>query len=109
MSGDYDDERDDISGYDDDERGDISGDNVRYGFRSQETIQYLFKIVEKVLMVMGEVDICLRPATIPPITQVTMIYCCPYLLIIVVFTKLFIVIQEVILVAMAEVVDLCLK
>ena len=50
-------------------------------------------------MVMGEVDLGIRPADIPPTIQVKMVHCCVYLLIIVVFTEVFIETKEVILVA----------
>ena len=60
-------------------------------------------------MVIGEVDIGFRPSTLPPITQLTMVYCCVYLLLIVVFTKFFMVIKVVIVVVMIEDAYLGLK
>ena len=62
----------------------------------------IFTIVEKVLVVMVEVDIGLIPATLTPITQVVMVYFFVYLLILVVFMKVLMVIKEVILVVMVE-------
>ena len=62
---------------------------VDLGFRRPDTL--LFKILEKVLMVMGEVNICLRPATITPITRVTMLGYCVYMFLLVVFTEVFMV------------------
>ena len=47
------------------------------------------EILKKVLMAIGEVGIGPRPATIPHITQVTMVDCCVYLLILVVLMILF--------------------
>ena len=58
----------------------------------------LLKFVEKVLTVMREVDIGLIPVTLPPITQVTEVDFCVYLLLLVVFTKVFIMMKEVIVV-----------
>ena len=43
----------------------------------------------KLLEVIGDVDIGPRPATLPPIKQVTMIYCCLYLFILFVLIILF--------------------
>ena len=40
----------------------------------------LFKITEKVLMVMVEVDIGLRPYSLPPITQVILLGCWVFML-----------------------------
>ena len=47
-----------------------------------------FTIVEKVLMVIVEVDIGILPATLPPITHMTMFNCCVYLMLLVVFSNL---------------------
>ena len=60
-------------------------------------------------MLMGEVDIGIRPSTLHPITQSTVSDCCVYLFILVVFIKLFIVIKDVIVVVTIEDVDLGLK
>ena len=65
--------------------------------------------MKKVLMVMVEVDKVIRPANIPPITQVTILYCCVYLFLIYMFTKVCMVIKEVILVLIVEDVYLCLN
>ena len=54
-------------------------------------------IVEKLLMLTGEVGIGTRTATITPTTQLTMVDCCIYLLLIVALTKLFTTMKEVIL------------
>ena len=52
-------------------------------------------VVEQVLMVMREVDIGLRPSTLPPITQVGMVDFWVDLFILVLFMKLFMVMIEV--------------
>ena len=41
-----------------------------------------FTITDKVLMVMVEVDIGLRPSPIPPIIQVSLVYCWIFLFIV---------------------------
>ena len=66
-------------------------------------------IVEKVLIMIREVVIGLRPATLHPITHVTMVDCCVYLLLLVLFTHVFTEMKEVIVVVMTEDVDLGLK
>ena len=58
---------------------------------------------------MVEVGIGLITATLIPITQVAMVDCCFYLLILVVFMKLFMPMKEAIVVVMMEDVDLGLK
>ena len=65
--------------------------------------------MKKVLMVMVDVDKVIRPANIPPITQVTILYCCVYLFLIYMLTKVCMVIKEVILVLIVEDVYLCLN
>ena len=67
------------------------------------------EILEKLLMVVGEVDIGLRPATPPPINQLIMVDYFVYLLLLVMFMKFFMKIKAVILVVMMEDVDLGLK
>ena len=52
-------------------------------------------IVEEALTVTGEAGIGLRPDTIPPITQLGMLECWVALLILVLFTKVFMVMKEV--------------
>ena len=54
----------------------------------------IFIIMEKVLMVIVEVYKGLMPANLPPIIQVNIVYCCVYLLLIVVFKKIFMTMQE---------------
>ena len=66
-------------------------------------------IVKTLLMVVGEVDMCPIPSTIPPMTQVTMVDCCVYLLIFVLFMKLVTTMKEVIVGVMMENVELGLK
>ena len=61
------------------------------------------------MIVIREVYIGSRPDTITPITQVTMVDCCVYLLIIVVFMKLFTTTKYVISGVMTEDLDLGLK
>ena len=66
-------------------------------------------IVEKVLMAIVEVDKGPIPATIPPITQVNMVYFCIYLFLLVLFMKFFMKMKELILVVMMEGMDLGFK
>ena len=61
------------------------------------------------MIVIREVYIGSRPDTITPITQVTMVDCCVYLLLIVVFMKLFTTTKYVISGVMTEDLDLGLK
>ena len=60
-------------------------------------------------MVIGDVDIGLKTANITTITQANMVDLCIYLLLLVVFMKLFMATKEVILVLIIEDVDLGLK
>ena len=69
----------------------------------------IFKTYNKVLMEMVGVEICLRPVTLTPINQVTVIYCWVYLLLLALLIKVFMLMNEVIVVVMMEVVDLFLK
>ena len=41
-----------------------------------------FKIMEKVLMVLGDVDICRRPAPLTPIIQASLLYCWVFLFVV---------------------------
>ena len=66
-------------------------------------------IMDKMLMVIGELDIGPRPDTLSTITQVTMVYCCVYLLLLMVFMDVLIKMKKVIVVVMMEDVDFCLK
>ena len=81
--------------------------DVDLGIKILATI--ILAIWEKLLMVMGEVDIGTRPDTLPPITQMIMVYCCIYLLIIVVTMIVFINIQCVIVGVIMEEVGVGLK
>ena len=45
--------------------------------------------LEKLLVVIGELDIGPRLATPPPITQLTVVYCCVYLVLIVMLMIVF--------------------
>ena len=82
-------------------------EDLDLGLNRPSTI--IFIIVEKVLVVLGYVYVGLRPATIPPITLVTMVYCCVYFLLLVVFTKVFMEKREVMVVLMMEYMDLGIK
>ena len=62
----------------------------------KRTATILFKIVEKVITFMGEVDIVIRPATLPPMTQVNMLDCCVCIFILFLLKKLSMVMKEVI-------------
>ena len=59
-----------------------------------------FKIVEKVLVVMVEVDISIIPDNIPTITQVGVVYWWVYPLLLFLFTTFLMVIKDVIIVVM---------
>ena len=59
-----------------------------------------FKIVEKVLVVMVEVDISIIPDNLPPITQVGVVYWWVYPLLLFLFTTFLMVITDVIIVVM---------
>ena len=59
-----------------------------------------FKIVEKVLVVMVEVDISIIPDNFPPITQVGVVYWWVYPLLLFLFTTFLMVITDVIIVVM---------
>ena len=67
---------------------------VDLGLKIPATI--LFTILEKVLMLMGEVGIGLISVNIPPITQVSMVDFFVYLFLLVMFIKLFMEMEEVI-------------
>ena len=66
----------------------------------------ILTITEKVLMVMVDVDIGIRTATISTIIYINVVDYWVYLLLLVMFTKVLMVTKEVILVANMEVVDL---
>ena len=76
---------------------------VGLGFKRPATLT--FKIVDKVLMMMGDIDIGLRPATFPTITQLEMLACWVSIFILGLFTKLLIVVKEIITVMMMEEVN----
>ena len=61
--------------------------DLNIGIKITDTI--ILKINYTVLMVMGEVDIGIRLSTINPIAHTTMVDCCVDLLLLLVFTKLF--------------------
>ena len=69
----------------------------------------IFTIVEKVLMVMGEAEIGLITATLPPIIQVAMVDFWVYLLLLVLSKKVFMVTKEVIVAVIMEEADLGIK
>ena len=75
-------------------------EGVDFGLKRPSTL--IFKIMDEVLRVIGEVGIFIRPSNIPPIIQVTMLYCCVYLFLLSIFTKLCMVIKEVIVVVIRE-------
>ena len=60
-------------------------------------------------MVIREVGISIRPSTITPITQVTMVDCCIELLPLFIFMEVFMTTKELIVVVMVEDMDLGLK
>ena len=66
-------------------------------------------IAEKLLTVIVEVDLGIILDTLPPITQATMVDCCVYLLLLVLFMGVFMTVEEVTVVVMMEDVDLGLK
>ena len=82
-------------------------EEVYLGLKIPSTL--LLTILEKFFMVMEEVDIGIRTATLPPITQVDVVYCWVYLLFIDVFSKVFMVMKGVIVVEIVEDVDSDIK
>ena len=72
----------------------VTVEYVDLGLKIPATI--LFTILEKVLMLMGEVGIGLISVNIPPITQVSMVDFFVYLFLLVMFIKLFMEMEEVI-------------
>ena len=68
-----------------------------------------FEKLEKLLVVIGELHICPRPATLPFINQVTMVGCCVFLVLFVMFMTVFMKINGVILRVMLEDVEVYLK
>ena len=66
-------------------------------------------IAEKLLTVIVEVDLGIILDTLPPITQATMVDCCVYLLLLVLFMGVFMTVKEVTVVVMMEDVDFGLK
>ena len=67
----------------------------------KRTATLTFEIVEKYLMLMGEEDMGLIPATIPPTYQVAMLDCWVYQFLIVLLTIIFMDIREFDIVVMA--------
>ena len=74
--------------------------DIDLGLKRTATIPLV--IMEKLLMVIGYVDIFPKPYNLPPITQFTMVYCCISLLLLVVFMKFFMKSKEVIVLANME-------
>ena len=72
----------------------VTMEEVGLVFKREANLPFL--IMENLLMVVGEVVIGLRPATLPPITQVGLVDFRVALLLLVLFTKLFMVMREVI-------------
>ena len=60
-------------------------------------------------MVIGDVDIGTIPDTLPPITQVSILDCCVYLVLISIFMIVFMKIKEVIVGVMVQDVEVCLN
>ena len=82
-------------------------EGVDFGLKRPSTL--IFKIMDKVLIVVGDVDIVIRPANISPKTQFTMLYCYVYLSFLSISTKVCTVIKEVIVVVIREDMFLCLN
>ena len=57
---------------------------------------FTLAVLDKLLVITGDVDIVSRPATITPITQVTMVYCCLYLFLLAILMIVFMKIKKVI-------------
>ena len=74
--------------------------DVDLGHRRPSTIP--LEIVEKVLMVIEDVDKVPRPSILPPISQVTMVYCCIYFLLLIFSLKLFTTMKELTVVVMMQ-------
>ena len=68
-------------------------EDVDFGLKRPSTLT--FSIMEQVLMVMGEADICRIPVTLPTIIQVGMVDIWVSLFLLVLFTKVFMVTREV--------------
>ena len=75
-------------------------EDMDFGIKRPSTL--IFKIMDKVLIVVGDVDIVIRPANLPPKTQFTMLYCYVYLSFLSISTKVCTVIKEVIVVVIRE-------
>ena len=69
--------------------------DVDIGMKTPET--FPFAIWETLLVGMGEVVIRPRSATLPPITQVTMLHCLVYLVLIAIWMIVFMKMKEAIL------------
>ena len=65
--------------------------------------------LEKMLVGIGDVDIGTRPATLTTITQVTMLYCCVYLVLLVMLMILLMKMKELIVVLMSQDVEVGLN
>ena len=77
--------------------------DVNLGLKIRAT--FALEIREKMLVVMIEVDIGPRPATLPPITQVNMLNYCIYLFILAIWIILFTNMKNVILGVMVQDVE----
>ena len=82
-------------------------EDVDLGLKRTATIS--IEILWKVFMVTEDVDIVLRPATLPTISQVIMLDSCVYLLLLIVFVELFMSMKEVKVVVMMQDMELGLK
>ena len=81
--------------------------DVDLGLKRTATIS--IEILWKVFMVTEDVDIVLRPTTLPTISQVIMLDSCVYLLLLIVFVELFMSMKEVKVVVMMQDMELGLK
>ena len=71
----------------------LTKEKVDFGIKMPSTLS--FSILDQVLMVMVDVDIGLIAAILPPITQLGVVYLWFSLLLLVLFTKVFMMIREV--------------
>ena len=65
--------------------------------------------LDKLLVVIGEVNMGTRPATLPPINQATMVDCCVYLVLLVILMIVFIKTKYVIVGVILQDVEVGLK
>ena len=69
--------------------GVVTMEEAELGLKRPATLT--LSMVNEVLMVMGEVDIGIRPDDLPPITHVGVVYCWFNLVLLVLLTKMFMV------------------